>query len=121
MTAHTVKGGREIAPHFRPRGHHSSGLATMAAKTPPAPCIEQERSHFAARLRNGHGLVLKEVADAFGVAEATWSRWEKQERFPSPAKLRLLSEFIRAPICCFFCPEPGSCPGNQKKPDEPPP
>jgi DNA-binding transcriptional regulator YiaG len=101
-----------------------SGGFTTTPKTQPAPCTAQEHAHFAGSLRKwrtGRGLVLKEVADAFGVAEATWSRWEKRERFPSPANLRRLAEFIGVPICCFFYPEPGSCPNCPgKAPPHPP-
>ncbi|MDP3850361.1 MAG: helix-turn-helix transcriptional regulator [Luteolibacter sp.] len=85
----------------------------MPPRPPQDPFTKRDLAHFASRLRkwrNGRGLMLKQVANEFGVAEATWSRWEKQERFPSPAKLRLLAEFIGVPICCFFYPEPGSCP-----------
>jgi transcriptional regulator with XRE-family HTH domain len=97
----------------------------MAAKPKPVPRTGQEHAHFATRLRQwrtGRGLMLKQVADEFGVAEATWSRWEKQERFPSPGNLRLLAEFIGVPICCFFYPAPGSCPncpGNHQANPEP--
>jgi transcriptional regulator with XRE-family HTH domain len=90
---------------------------------PQRPVSNEQHAHFANCLRQwreGRGMVLKEVAEAFGVAEATWSRWEKQQRFPSPAKLRLLAEFIGVPICCFFYPKPGTCPhcpGNRQ--DEP--
>jgi transcriptional regulator with XRE-family HTH domain len=90
------------------------------------PHTVQERAHFAARLhqwRTDRGLMLKQVADEFGVAEATWSRWEKQERFPSPCKLRPLAEFIGVPICCFFYQDPASCPNcpGQAAPHPPTP
>ena len=71
-----------------------------------------ERAYFAAQLRKwraDHGLMLKQVAKNFGVAEATWSRWEQEERFPSPRNLRLLAEYIGVPLCCFFYPDDGSC------------
>ena len=74
---------------------------------------DRDCAHFAKSLRkwrHERGLLLKEVAAEFGVAEATWSRWEKQQRFPSPSNLRLLSEFIGVPICCFSYSDPGSCP-----------
>lgn len=93
---------------------------------PPKPSLEatadRDLNHFAAHLRQwraGRGLMLKEVADAFGVAEATWSRWEKQERFPSPANLRLLADFIGVPICCFFYPAPHTCPHCPGRKDNP--
>ena len=97
----------------------------MPTKPQQDPLTEQALSHFAARLREwrrDRGLFLKQVAAEFGVAEATWSRWEKQERFPSPENLRLLAEFIGVPICCFFYPDEASCPNcscPQKKPDAP--
>lgn len=118
---------RNSLPIPAPALRHSSRLATMATKTPPAPCTDQERAHFATRLRKWRaerGFFLKQVATDFGVAEATWSRWEKQERFPSPGNLRLLAEFIGVPICCFFYQDEASCPNcsqNRKKPDEPKP
>jgi transcriptional regulator with XRE-family HTH domain len=52
--------------------------------------------------RKSRKLPLKQVADQFGVSEATWSRWEKGTRFPVPENLRRLAEFIGAPICNFF-------------------
>lgn len=64
-------------------------------------------------------MFLKEVASKFGVAEATWSRWESQERFPSPANLRLLAEFIGVPICCFYYPNDTSCPNCARHPKKP--
>jgi transcriptional regulator with XRE-family HTH domain len=85
----------------------------MPPKTPLDPFAKRDLAHFAKSLhqwRQDRGLMLKEVANQFGVAEATWSRWEKQERFPSPGNLRRLAEFIGVPICCFFYPGPGSCP-----------
>ena len=96
----------------------------MSPNHPQDSTPDRDLTHFAARLRkwrNGQGMPLKQVATQFGVAEATWSRWEKQERLPSPAKLRLLAEFIGIPICCFFYQEPGTCPncpGKPSKPDE---
>ncbi|MCB1133095.1 MAG: helix-turn-helix transcriptional regulator [Verrucomicrobiae bacterium] len=61
----------------------------------------------------------KQAAAQFGVAEATWSRWENAERLPSATNLRLLAEFIGVPICCFFYPGPGSCPNCPGRKDEP--
>jgi transcriptional regulator with XRE-family HTH domain len=66
--------------------------------------------------RTAKGLPLKAVAKEFGVSEATWNRWEQGNRFPSPAFVTLLSDFISLPVCRFFyeadlpCP---SCPLNQ--------
>ena len=85
----------------------------MSAKPQQDAFSDDERAHFAERLRawrEKRGMLLKQVAAEFGVAEATWSRWEKCERFPSPGNLRLLAEFIGTPICCFFYQDPGSCP-----------
>lgn len=115
MTDNSVEGGGGTPfPSFpTPPFRLSLKPLPMAAKPQQTPSSRQEQAHFASRLRNwraGRGLCLKQVAAEFGVAEATWSRWEKQERFPSPANLRLLAEFIGVPICCFFYPAPGSCP-----------
>jgi len=118
-------GGGANQPPSAPALHHLSGNTTMHPKPSPKPASDRDRAHFAARLhqwRADRGLMLKQVADQFGVAEATWSRWEKQERFPSPGNLRQLAEFIGVPICCFFYPAPGSCPncpGKPPKADEP--
>jgi transcriptional regulator with XRE-family HTH domain len=85
----------------------------MPPKQPLESGPDRDLAHFASRLRKWRadsGKLLKEVADEFGVAEATWSRWEKQQRIPSPGNLRLLAEFIGVPICCFFYPDDTSCP-----------
>lgn len=94
----------------------------MPDKSQLASITAQERAHFAARLRKwreGRGMFLKQAATKFGVTEATWSRWEKQERLPSPANLRRLAELIGVPICCFFYPEPGTCPHCPGRKDDP--
>lgn len=94
----------------------------MPSKLPQDSFTDRELAHFAERLRRWRverGMLLKQVAAEFGVAEATWSRWEKQQRFPSPGNLRLLAEFIGVPICCFFYPDEASCPncpGTCRKP-----
>lgn len=95
----------------------------MTTKRPNARLSDEERAHFANRLRSwrtAQGLVIKQAAAHFGVTEATWSRWEKEERFPSPANLRLLASLIGVPICCFFYPGPGTCPHCQaSRPENP--
>jgi len=121
MTDHSAMGGGANQPPSAPaltiRAPH---IASMPAKPQKDSTRDRDLAHFAARLckwRTDRGLFLKQVADEFGVAEATWSRWEKQERFPSPGNLRQLAEFIGVPICCFFYQDPGSCPhcpGNRK-------
>ena len=60
--------------------------------------------------RKARGLPLKRVSQDFGVSEATWHRWERGSRFPAPQNLRLLSEFIGAPICDFFYADEQACP-----------
>lgn len=77
------------------------------------PGTREECDHFAASLRkwrSAHGLMPRDAATRFGVADATWRRWEARQRFPAPGTLRLLAEFIGVPICCFFYQEPASCP-----------
>lgn len=78
----------------------------------PLPTINPERALLARHLREWRktrGFPLKQVAASFGVAEATWSRWEKQSRFPAPENLRLLAEFIGVPVCRFFYPDEEGC------------
>ena len=85
----------------------------MPAKSQQEDLTAQVCAHFGECLRAwriDHGLLLKRAAAGFGVTAATWRRWEKCERFPSPGKLRLLAEFIGVPICCFFYQDSGSCP-----------
>ncbi len=81
---------------------------------PPGPPFSVEaHTHFAASLhawREQRCVLIKQAAEQVGVAETTWIRWEKGQRFPSPAKLRLLAERVGVPICCFFYPAPGTCP-----------
>lgn len=75
--------------------------------------LNPERALLARHLsewRKARGFPLKQVAASFGVAEATWSRWEKQSRFPAPENLRLLAEFIGVPVCRFFYPDEEGCP-----------
>ena len=115
MTAHDTRQGRGRipTPHSGPRPYPTEETTSMSSKPKLLPRNDQEHAHFASRLRNWRaerGLFLKQVADQFGVAEATWSRWEKGERFPSATNLRLLAEFIGVPICCFFYPDDTSCP-----------
>ena len=110
--------GRPL-PRSSPRPALLYLISTMPPELPQDYGPERDRAHFAARLRQwrtGHGLMLKEVASRFGVAEATWSRWEAGERFPSPGNLRLLAEFIGVPICCFFYQDPSACPNCTKNP-----
>ncbi len=126
MTVYAVppRAGEDTRPPLRPPPFKPIRTATMPPKEPLEPGADHDLAHFATRLRQwreDQGMVLKQAASRFGVAVATWSRWEKQERFPSPANLRLLAEFIGVPICCFFYPAPGSCPhcpGNRQ--DNPP-
>ncbi len=66
--------------------------------------------------RKSQGFPLKRVARDFGVAEATWDRWEKGTRFPMAENLRLLAEFIGAPVCSFFYPDGPACPVCQYPP-----
>jgi transcriptional regulator with XRE-family HTH domain len=84
-----------------------------AKRRPPAAMdLNSARALFAKRLREwrkSHGFLLKQVADEFGVAEATWARWEKGSRFPLPEFIPLLAEYIDMPVCHFFYPSRGGC------------
>jgi hypothetical protein len=111
-------------PRPTPSRPHSNNLTKPPPWLPrrPRPHAPTGSAHFAARLqhwRADRGIFLKQAAIEFGVADATWSRWEKQERFPSPATLRLLAEFIGAPICSFFYQDPGTCPNCSCRKDNP--
>jgi transcriptional regulator with XRE-family HTH domain len=80
---------------------------TANCKSPPEAPANSARALLARRLRDwrkSKGFLLKQVASEFGVAEATWDRWETGSRFPEPETLRRLSEFIGAPMCSFFYP-----------------
>jgi transcriptional regulator with XRE-family HTH domain len=98
---------------------------TVKRKVPSEPASHSARVLLAKRLREwrkSHGFALKKVAVEFGVSEATWSRWEKGTRFPLPENIRLLAEFIDAPMCSFFYAGTQNCPpclhpdGSRKKP-----
>ena len=60
--------------------------------------------------RKTNGWPQKRVADELGVSEATWSRWEQGRRFPSPAFLTLLAQYLRLPISRFFYDSTDPCP-----------
>ena len=53
---------------------------------------------------------IKDVADEFGVDDSLWSRWETGVRFPSPAMVQPLSDFLHIPPCGFFCGPGWRCP-----------
>ena len=75
---------------------------------------ELESSNYLAETlrdwRAGKGWPLKKVAVEFGVAEATWSRWEHGARFPAPNLIGPLSQYVQIPVCRFFCPAIYRCP-----------
>jgi transcriptional regulator with XRE-family HTH domain len=54
-------------------------------------------------------LPLKQVAGDFGVSEATWARWEKGSRFPSPAYISRLAEYMKVPVCDLFFTDDQPC------------
>jgi transcriptional regulator with XRE-family HTH domain len=65
--------------------------------------------------RKTRGLALKEVAQEFGISEATWARWENASRFPSPEFIALLSEYMKIPVCDFFYPDDRECLERQSR------
>jgi transcriptional regulator with XRE-family HTH domain len=74
---------------------------------------DQRRNHLARALRDWraqNGFPLKKVAAEFGVTEATWSRWESGDRFPTHAVIQPLANFVKLPVCRFFCTVEPRCP-----------
>ncbi|MCX6900206.1 MAG: helix-turn-helix transcriptional regulator [Verrucomicrobia bacterium] len=53
---------------------------------------------------------IKKPAIEFGVSEPTWSRWENGSRFPSPALIQRLADYLGIPPCRFFCGPDWQCP-----------
>lgn len=53
---------------------------------------------------------IKKVAADFGVTPATWSRWERGNRFPAPKQIQPLADFLGIPPCRFFCAQDWHCP-----------
>lgn len=89
-------------------------------KVPNSAPASPARALVAQRLRDwrkSRGLALKEVAQEFGVCEATWARWEKASRFPSPEFIALLAEYMKVPVCDFFYPDDKEC--QERRPPQP--
>ena len=95
--------------------------AMRTSSLPPATSARELLARRLREWRKSNGFALKKVAVEFGVSEATWSRWEKGTRFPLPENIRLLAEFIDAPMCSFFYADAQNCPpclhpdGSRKK------
>jgi len=68
---------------------------------------------LAARLRawrKTKGWPQKKIAADLGISKSAWNRWEQGNRFPSPAFILLLSQYLRLPICRFFYKNSDHCP-----------
>ena len=71
------------------------------------PCaIEGEISRFLSenliRLRGDRQWTQRCAANTLGVAESTWSQWEKGKRFPPSHMLALLGILFGVPVCSLL-------------------